>query len=303
MSCPFLQKLAPETRNLIYEYVLTFDAPLKHVRQLRPFLEKFGQSTELETETASSEERSTVSTSDSSNRANTSILSTSKLIYTEAIVALYKSNVIIIDSRMLSNPDKDQQTATILASDLSLATQVEVKLKLSFGTANEVVVGLGGSRELLVTAFPQMFPKLDAASVCIYTDPSPNPVAALFVAAHAMRLSEWFDTVQFEGVGSVVAYRLDQPQMRLAVRCQAAIEHWENDGVPGLPGFLFVTAREMYRNSRGLPPGTVDATAQGLFNRGHNGVLPRDYPVFEAGTHEFWTVTNELVRQAQVFLR
>jgi hypothetical protein len=39
-SCPLLDKLAPETRTLIYEYILSFDTPVKHATNLKPFLEK-----------------------------------------------------------------------------------------------------------------------------------------------------------------------------------------------------------------------------------------------------------------------
>jgi hypothetical protein len=40
-SCPLLDKLAPETRTLIYEYILSFDTPVKHVTNLKkPFLGK-----------------------------------------------------------------------------------------------------------------------------------------------------------------------------------------------------------------------------------------------------------------------
>lgn len=35
-----LDKLAPEIRNVIYEYVLSFDTPLKHVTRMKPFVKK-----------------------------------------------------------------------------------------------------------------------------------------------------------------------------------------------------------------------------------------------------------------------
>ena len=40
MSCPLLEKLAPETRSIIYEYVLSFETPVKHATNLQPFLQK-----------------------------------------------------------------------------------------------------------------------------------------------------------------------------------------------------------------------------------------------------------------------
>jgi len=48
MSCPLLNKLAPETRVLIYEYVLSFGMPVKHATNLKPFLHKLtGSKTNL----------------------------------------------------------------------------------------------------------------------------------------------------------------------------------------------------------------------------------------------------------------
>jgi hypothetical protein len=40
MSCPLLDKLAPETPILIYEYVSSFGTPVKHATNLQPFLQK-----------------------------------------------------------------------------------------------------------------------------------------------------------------------------------------------------------------------------------------------------------------------
>jgi len=41
MACPLLEKLPPELRTKIYEYVLYFDnAPLRHTKQLQPFVKK-----------------------------------------------------------------------------------------------------------------------------------------------------------------------------------------------------------------------------------------------------------------------
>jgi hypothetical protein len=124
MSCPLLEKFAPETRSLIWEYVLTFDAPLRHIQQMRPFIEKFGQSTKPDTETSSSEEPSAVS--DLSDRANTSILTTNKLVYNEAIPVFYKHNTIKVDAAIC----KPENTATLCATDLSLAAQVTAESEL-----------------------------------------------------------------------------------------------------------------------------------------------------------------------------
>jgi hypothetical protein len=296
MSCPLLDKLAPETRNLIYEYALRFDAPLKHVQHMVPFIEKYSQSTESETEIEPREERSAVS--DSFNRANTSLLTTSKLIYTEAIVAFYKSNAITFNSRILAR----NHITTILATDLALATQVLAKLHLSLGNEHETKVALIGSTKLLLTGFRRMFPKLNAGSVYVYTDAGLRPVVALFIAANALRLSGLFHTVQFERVGLVAAYPKDDPQLRLVVQCQSAIDDWDHGGIEASV-FSNLSVRNLHRNSEGMPPGTVDNMAQRLFDSGQARFLPPDYPVFEAGSHEFWTITSDLMREAALFAR
>lgn len=41
MACPLLNKLPPELRKKIYEYILYFDdVPLRHITQLQPFVKK-----------------------------------------------------------------------------------------------------------------------------------------------------------------------------------------------------------------------------------------------------------------------
>ena len=283
MSCPLLEKLAPETRDLIYEYVLTFDAPLKHVYDMQPFVEKHYLPGDSETETASGAESSY--TEDSLQRVNTSILTTSKLIYTEAIAAFYKSNVVTVHSRICT----PGHVTTILAADLALATKVVVKLMFDLEAEKHVGVGLSGSTNLLLEGFPQMFPKLNAGSVCIYTDFGPAPVVVLFAAAHAMRLSGTFHTVQFEGVGLVAAYPKDQSKLRLVVQSQTAIDNWKTHGT-------FDSLMTSNMSARDL-----DLIAKMLFEGGKDDFLPPGYPVFEAGSHEFWTITSELMRQTRPY--
>jgi hypothetical protein len=96
MACPLLEKLAPETRNLIYEYVLTFDTPLKHARKLQPFINQLYHRDDSETETASGATSS--HTWDSLQRVDTALLGTCRLIFKEAIVAFYENNTIYLDT-------------------------------------------------------------------------------------------------------------------------------------------------------------------------------------------------------------
>ena len=120
MSCP-LDKLAPETRVLIYEYVLAFDTPLKHVTEMRPFVKKL---TGVEPTSDSRITGSEIKTTTDMQCVNTSILTANKLIYTEAIAVLYARNTIVFDAQMC----KPEDLVSARATDLSLAKHVIVKM-------------------------------------------------------------------------------------------------------------------------------------------------------------------------------
>lgn len=100
----------------------------------------------------------------------------------------------------------------------------------------------------------------------------------------------------------MAAYPNAYPQMKMMVQSQTSIDDWENDGI-GPTGFSTMSVRELHCNSKAMPPGTVDNAAQVLFNSGQDGFLPPGYPDFEAGSYEFWTITNELMREAELFAR
>ena len=96
MACPLLKELAPEIRNLIYGYVLTFNTPLKHAQKSQPLINKLCQSSDSETETASSAGSSHIA--DSLQLVDTALLSTCRLILKEAIVAFHENNTIYLDA-------------------------------------------------------------------------------------------------------------------------------------------------------------------------------------------------------------
>jgi hypothetical protein len=145
MSCTLLEKLAAETRLRIYEYVLTFDTPVKHANKMRPFVEKLTgargvsgpkqmQSTILKELTkagskfgvkAKAVQGSEPSDVDGSlQRIDTSILTTCKLVYNEAISVFYTSNTIHFEAQLCRRKDITHSRAT----DLSLATQMVIKI-------------------------------------------------------------------------------------------------------------------------------------------------------------------------------
>lgn len=120
MSCPFLDKLAPETRTLIYEYVLTFNHPVKHAKRMQPFVKKLtgtesipnleSTAAELEPESDAKARRNTTVL----GPVDTSILTTSKVIFNEAIVVFYSKNIIRANPEMCSS----KHLVSPLATDL-----------------------------------------------------------------------------------------------------------------------------------------------------------------------------------------
>lgn len=306
MSCSLLDKLAPETRTLIYEYVLTFDTPLKHVHKMRPFLEKSLQSKELKksndanksnkstTETASTEEPSAAS--HSSNSVNTAILTTSRLIYQEAIAVFYKHNTITIDTAICGL----EKIERLRRTDVALARQVITVSDLKFAAQTGIVGGLGDVARFAMTQFPNMFPKLKAVTVYVYTDSHPSPVKALFGLTTCLRTLPNAAPVKFEGVGSVVAFPEHAPKCKVVLQCKTSVDRWANGKISSRSCcVLSMTMRWLHDSYEGDPNGAVDQIAEMFFNRLGNTVLGSGYPPIEKGGYEFWTVADEVWHQSK----
>lgn len=111
MSSSLLEKLAPELRKHIYEYVLTFDAPLRHVARMRPFADKiityngipWSQLAFLGSDSTTTNMNGDEPLAPPSP-ANTSLLVANKLIYTEAIAVFYDANTIRFRSQLFVPP-------------------------------------------------------------------------------------------------------------------------------------------------------------------------------------------------------
>jgi len=306
MSCSLLEKLAPETRTLIYEYVLTFNAPLKHAHNMRPFLEKSGQSiesikaTESKTEAASSEEPSAAS--HYSNRVNTSILVTSKLIYNEAIPVFYKQNTITVDAAVC----RPENITTLRATDLSLATKVALVSAMRIDPKDGKVDRLGQAARFAKVSFSKIFPKLKTAVVHIYTDAHPTPVSALFAITASLRSWRGYAAVRFNGVGSVVAFPICPPgqaKFVLVIQCRRTIDRWAKGKVDlRLGGTIGMSTRAVYEmwRRKGNPPGTADPVAHMFFNRKKDSILPVGYPSIVADSYEFWTIVDESLHEMQL---
>jgi hypothetical protein len=293
MFCPLLEKLVPETRGLIYKYVLAFETPLKHVKDMRPLLEKSHQSTESRAELASSEEPT--DKSDSLDHVDISILTTNKLIYTEAIVVLYESNIISVNPAIC----KPKDTSTLRATDLALATQVVTKINVGPDPITERPTGLQECVNVATNILPAIFPKLTSSSVYLYTDAYSKPVTALFMFVTAMRGSTTFETVEFDSVGSVVASSTENPGLKFIGQCKATMERWGKAQAPSDTSLLGLTTKKLQGLSEGLSPGTVDTLSQRMYDDMQAAVVPPKCVAIETGSLEFWTVIDEILHLTQ----
>jgi hypothetical protein len=258
MSCTFLDKLAPETRSKIYEYALSFDTPLKHVTQLQPFIKKLTtvvweaspSSIGFEVEAATS--TTSDGTSSSLQRVNTSLLTASKLIYTEAVATFYKHNTIHIDAQEICN------SGTIIwprETDLSLATQIVSKLEPA-ATFEDLRRGLCVALTFAVLKIPAIFPNLRTASIHISPDSMPNPEARFFTTATMLRHTEACNPLVFDRVGSLATSIKSQPCITIVMQSRQAMDRWDahaEDILPNPITFTNVHARTLYRGSRADP--------------------------------------------------
>ncbi|KAM0714270.1 hypothetical protein Q7P37_010057 [Cladosporium fusiforme] len=242
MASPFLNKLSPELRCRIYEYVLAFDTPLHHATKLQPFVKKLtgadpkatykDAGTQTDADSASNIEQSvrlpeamemnvgaesnTDSDSDesasSSQLVNTAILTTSKLVYIEAIPIFYKVNTINIKSHL-----QGLEITPPRATDLSLSKRVIMLALIPPNLLDE-----DSSDKLQFLDFVpgrEVFHGLEDLVIHAYTDAVPKPTIALLSMAKVFR--RMYPTT-FNGVGSFVVQM--RPGVTLVVEYQAMAE-------------------------------------------------------------------------------
>lgn len=300
-SCPFLDKLAPETRVKIYGYALTFDTPIKHSKNMQPFLRKITGKQNIESTTDAPLEATTytesgVATTNSLHRINTSILSTNKLIYKESIAVFYENNVIHF------NAQEDLEEEDIVhshATDLSLATQVITRADAGWIPATGHFMGVTETCDLVFDVFPRIFPKLRTRTAYLYTDSTPNPLASLFGTAQLLRGAPIFESVSFEAVGALIAIPIEEPGMKVFVQSKGTMERWDFRDPQGHNAAHSLVAEGLYLNSRVTAKDYQDTIelANMLFTSSRINVVPEGYPDILYDSHEFWTVVDESLRE------
>lgn len=348
MSCPLLEKLAPETRSIIYEYVLSFETPVKHATNLQPFLRKLtaknneeipfkhatnfkaffekltggkiepepesaevenesdGQSIEGEDdsgfESTEAEPESSLGTEaagepESLRRVNTSILTASKLIYTEAVAVFYKSNTISIDAQFCAYEALESPKTT----DLSLATQVVTKVDLSKMSQNSRDGEFGAIEfnaiRIATVAIPSICPNLRSSTFFLYV----NRKFLLHLAV-MMRANPVYSETSFDGVGSIAACSTRNRKLKIVVQCRETMESWAEptgDISPHVLHPLLVTAGSLYRHSRGDPQGFHAQYARTMFSAASRTGVPEGYGGIDYDSYEFWTVVDNALSAFQ----
>lgn len=284
---PFLlDKLAPETRNVIYEYALSFDTPLKHVTKMQPFVKRL---TGVEPTSDFRITGSGIETTTDLRRVNTSILTTSKLIYTEAIAVFYERNTILFDDQMCTS----KGIVSPLASDLSLATQVIVKIDDS--VEPEVYDRVCSAAEMCLDTIPSIFPKLRTCSVYISMDTNARPLTELVSLCHTLRQYKLFSEVDFNGVGSLQAFLTRLPCLRLVMQSRWTIDRWAKpEPVPaGHVTMSNVSANSLYHASRVDPHNVYAQVAEVTLDYFKRCVtLPTETNNVTYDGYEFWTLVD-----------
>ena len=352
MPCPLLDKLAPETRVLIYEYVLSFETPVKHATNLQPFLQKLttksnmeipfkhapnvrsslqevtgaksnsetedtGMENESDWESNDGEDGSDLETTEAEPESspsteaagelellclvNTSILTASKLIYTEAIAVFYKSNTISIDAQFCGYKTIESPNTT----DLSLVKQVVTKIDLAKMSQHSKEEGFGpvefSAIRVAMVAIPAICPNLRSSKLFMYVDSK-----FLFDLAAMMRVNPIYSEAAFDGVGSVTACSKRNRNLQLAIQCRETMESWAalTDNIPPATLHpLHITAGSVYRASRGDPQGTYAQYARNMFNAASPAGVPAGYGAIDYDSHEFWTIIDQFLNTYQRVFR
>lgn len=290
MSCPLLEKLAPETRMLIYEYALSFENRLVHVTDMHPFVKKLtGVETAPDSHGAGAEIEESSDVDDSLQPVNTSLLTTSKLIYKEAVAAFYKNNLIYFNAAICQS----ENITFPLATDLSLATQVYAEVNLEWDQAAEGDEGfhraLKGALDIASHGIPAIFPNLWVGAVYLYTD----SVAHFLATVRLVRRTNIGDQLDYDGVGSATFVI---GGLMVMLQSRDAIKRWKNPSEPTLRGPIdisglwdYISAGRLHRESRADPQNEFAQLAQLLFNS-YNTRSSDKSP--EHDGYEYWTIVD-----------
>jgi hypothetical protein len=236
---------------------------------------------------------------DSGHRVDTSILTTSKLIYNEAIKIFYENNVIRFDSESC----KAEDIVSPLATDLSLATWVAMRIGLGSEPVSmqDYLAIYSNFLGIATKSFPAIFPSLRACELYAYTDSTPCPAAILFSTANSLQSKLSNEAITFDSVGSFVVTFRKFPQMKLFVQYKAAMERWtaKNHSISDL-----LTVSEKDLTARIIQLVAVHhpqarTLEDMLIEQYRHVVLPATYTAIAKDSPEYWTLVDAVLCIAQ----
>jgi len=291
MSCPLLDKLAPEIRTHIYEYVLSFATPLRHENRMKPFLEKMLSPTDAQPKPEvdgtpgashlSDAPKDDAKSRSSSRRIDTAILLANKLVFTEAIEVFYNMNTIHVEEELCQ-----LAKSHTVQTDLSLAKHVMVTTharKKGEGSPNSRASNLTSLTAF--TGLSAVSPKICTATIYVVVDEAENPTIMLFDCKSTFDNMPSFDNCKFDGVGSLVALVHGDPKFKLVVQYKAMMQHWADcatDAIPQEPMQLDATsANALSRFVAANPQSTYTTITHVLFAAQIILHLSRAYPAVE----------------------
>lgn len=251
MACPLLEKLPPELRKQIYEYLLDFNiVPLRHATQLQPFVKKIAYGArklpfkflDLRVKGPTSGWTACDLPSFDDNLIDTGILFTSKLIYTEAIKAFYDLNVFSVDIELFKLGSLCPCVHT--CSDLSLAKRLVITFNRSYQKKDNMSYDFNTiDCESFFELVCALFPKLE--DLVIRTDGTSRPsTSSLFDIGQSLESCGEIATVTFEKVGSIVAryhsehFEQEARHFTIRVEYNALADAWECFDNHAVKGYL-----------------------------------------------------------------
>lgn len=226
---------------MIYDYVLDFNEPLRHVTKMKPFGEKLIDNSNITwsqlcapggpeantTADASEEDLEAESEPSESSRhpVNTAILVANKLVYSEAISVFYDNNTIHFEPQLCWAKD----LTPLRTSELSLAKHLVVKIDSSMRTMGSTLGDLDANSGLAFVAarkcIPEVFTRLRSGIVYLPMTRNPNAMLSLFHMRLYLRNSSRVESYAFDGVGSMIATIRSHAALQMRVQCKPMMEH------------------------------------------------------------------------------
>jgi hypothetical protein len=227
------QKLAPELRLQIYEHVLSFSKPLKHVRNLTPFIKKPPYISRMEAvlfdhhyERLKPDNIPSYPTT-GKHEIDIDIMFTCKRIYTETVSFFYDHNTIQLPARCLEMVKRAKR----FTGDLSMARSIQYDdFKLD---------------SILLEDLQRHIPKLRTIScnTDIMHHNSDGPI--IMGLAHQFLRSRWIKSLHFVDVGHFIATTVRGG--RICVRSHKLADLWCAHSLPASRQALFDDLRRANR--------------------------------------------------------